>query len=71
MTSEGLSIWVIYDHPTDFPDRYVARRFQNDRPTAQFVEGATLDEVREKLPFGLAQFPRHPQDDPKIVETWF
>lgn len=71
MSREGLSIWVVYDHPTDHPDVYIARRFVNDRPTGDTIQGLTLDAVRDQLPAGLARFNRDPKDDPKIVECWF
>jgi len=34
------------------------------------VTASTLEELREKLPFGLHRLPRNPNDDPVIVETW-
>lgn len=27
MNDGVLSIWTVYDHPLDFPNEYVARRF--------------------------------------------
>jgi len=65
-----LPIWVIYDKPTDYPDVLVARKWLLDQPTNEVITAATLDDLREKLPPGLAQLSRHPSDDPKIVESW-
>jgi hypothetical protein len=31
----------------------------------------TLIEAQSKIPPGLCRFPRHPNDEPQIVETWF
>lgn len=68
--TENLPIWVIYNSPVDLPGRYVARKWLLDQPTAELVQGKTLEEVREKLPNGLVMLPRDVQDDSKIVESW-
>jgi hypothetical protein len=66
-----LSMWTIYDHPTDYPDHFVARRFELDKPTSQILLCETLEPIRDALAgAGLICFMRDPSDDPKIVETW-
>ncbi len=70
MVSEGVEIWVIYDHPIDFPNEFVARKFIDDKPTVDVIVMPTLEEVRMMLPDGLVKMDRSPVDDPKIVETW-
>lgn len=68
---EGLPSWTIYDHPTDFPDCYVARRFIWDKPTAEIITSPTLEALQQHFILqGLVCMQRHPNDDPKIVETW-
>lgn len=64
------SIWVVYESPHDFPDKYVARRLHLSRPTADFVVGDTLVDVRAKLPKGLFRMERSDRDDPQIRESW-
>lgn len=64
------SIWVIYEAPPDFPDKYVARRLEMNRPTADVVIGDTLSDVRSKLPAGLFRIERSDRDDPMIRESW-
>jgi hypothetical protein len=66
----GLFIWTIYDHPSDFPDKFVARCFHYDKPTEAFLLADTLDEIRRLIPQGLYRLDRQPNDDPVIVETW-
>lgn len=62
--------WTIYDHPSDFPNTYVARRFVNAKPSTSIIEG-DLEDIRVVLQeMGLICFQRSPSDDPKIVETW-
>lgn len=74
--SGKLCMWTIYDHPTDYPDQCIARQFIIDRqplPTPRALFADTLDELREILAFlypGLTCFPRSPNDEPQIVETW-
>lgn len=71
--SDPLDIWTVYDHPADY-DGFIARRFEVlagfSKATLDIVTGATLDEVRDKLPRGLYPLPRSPGDDPMIVECW-
>jgi hypothetical protein len=68
-----LVMWVIYDHPRDRPDKFVARKWEIDggdiRATATIIEADTLHEVRAKLRGGLVRLARQPNDDPKIVEV--
>lgn len=66
-----LSIWVVYDNPTDYPGRFVARKWKGDTATPELHLADTLDELRQLLPAGLCRLPRFAIDDPKIVETWF
>lgn len=61
---------TIYDHPKDYPDKFVARKFILDKLTSEILLGDTLEEVRSQLPLGLTCFERHETDDPVIVETW-
>jgi hypothetical protein len=64
------SVWIVYESPPDFPDKYVARRLQLSRPTSDFVVGDTLIDVRSKLPKGLFRIERSAQDDPLVRESW-
>lgn len=68
---EILELWTVYESPIDLPGRFVARKWLLDRPTNELLQDKTLDGLREKLPQGLMRMERSPQDDPKIVETWF
>ncbi|MDW5418096.1 hypothetical protein R6242_16135 [Iodobacter sp. CM08] len=69
-----LAVRTIYEHPTDYPDDYVARKsFVQDGAIKQteevFIE-KTLEEVRSKLPSNLNKIARAPEDEPQIVECW-
>ena len=69
-----LSIWVIYDHPTDYPNSFVARRWEcanlPHATTDTIAENKLVDLRNEFMRRGLVIIPRHPHDDPKILETW-
>ena len=71
-----FAMWVVYDHPTDYPDKFVARRFDVDRdepkPSASIIITDDLDKLRDmlQLELGLVKLMRSERDDPKIVETW-
>ena len=69
-----LSMWVIYEHPKDFPDKFVARLHMawkgGHAPTNCAVIGDTLDEVRDRLPEGVINIGRQIEDEPHIVEVW-
>lgn len=66
---------TIYDHPTDYPDQFVARKFKLDKPTDNMFADEDLEKVRE---WAQAQFGYMPHvlartdaDDPVILEVWF
>lgn len=66
-----MDIWVVYDRPKDYPNEFVARRFQNMMPTEEKYTAADLKSVREYLARkGLSRLDRMPGDDKVIVETW-
>lgn len=64
-------IWVIYDHPKDFPDSVVVRIFWGEVPdtlTQHFLSIASAR--RHMLCRGRLPLPRDASDDPVIVESW-
>ena len=77
MMDDRVTMWVIYDHPTDHPDHYVARewlvhtgkRTASIEATANLVESDDLESLRV-LMFGRINIGRYDDDDPKIVEVW-
>jgi hypothetical protein len=70
-----LNIWVVYDHPRDAPDFYVARRHEvgqgSSRPTESVMASPRLGHLRDILrSMGLVQLARNDEDDPVILESW-
>lgn len=72
--SDALSMWTVYDHPSDFPNGFIAREWitsgSEPQPT-DVVIVAPLETIRKNLQrMGLVCLTRAPDDDPAIVETW-
>ena len=66
--------YAVYSNPSDFPGLFVVRVFVGFNgmavSTGEQLTGATLDEVRAKLPGGVLRLPPSRGDNPVIVETW-
>lgn len=72
-----LRVYVIYDHPRDYPDHFVLRAWDVAGsvpvpiPELQTRLAATLDEARGHLPPDwLVNIGRQPDDDVAILEVW-
>lgn len=69
--SDWLPIWVVYDHPADYPNCYVARLFAGEQPTANVMICPDLEKLQNELiNMGLVKMMPMPGDDPVILETW-
>lgn len=71
-----LEMWTVYDHPYDYPDKFVARRWDVGKSglvrTEAVMVSDDLQAIRIELEgWGLYCLPRMPGDEPQIVETWF
>ena len=71
---DRLPMFAITDHPTDWPDFYVAR-LHVSLPAPQPLPLVIMDKSLERLQttmeaLGLVKLMRDPADDPIIVETW-
>lgn len=67
--------WAVYDHPSDYPDFFIAREHvgvgAESYPTDNvmlFTEIAPLRYCMRMM--GLVRLERHTYDDPRIVESW-
>jgi hypothetical protein len=65
-------MYVVYDHPRDFPEVFVCRVWYGRAASADpFMTAATLDEIRDALEErGLVNIGRYAEDDPAIAEVW-
>ena len=68
---EFLEVWVIYDHPTDNPNCYIARKFLNNEPTLETIKFQDLHSIRKQLrDRGLTPIKRDESDPLPVVECW-
>lgn len=66
-----LTMFVLYDHPSDFPDKIVVRVWDAlNGPTNIACLFDTLDAAREAMPQHFTCLPRANTDDPVIIESW-
>jgi hypothetical protein len=75
MPDKTLSIWTVYDHPSDYPDGFIARRWAivdgREIMTDDTIEADDLETLRRHFEERtLCCLPREPDDDPVIVECW-
>jgi hypothetical protein len=75
MPDELLSIWTVYEKPTDYPDSFVARRFvvnaDGHGPTDEVIVSPSYERIAdEMLNRGLINIGRQPEDDRVIKECW-
>lgn len=76
ITTDDFNIWTLYDHPTDFPDCFVARRFSGmtGKASDQIITGESPGQVLEKIqaidPNACQWMPRADGDDPVIIGCW-
>lgn len=71
----ALAIWTVYDHPSDFPDVFVARKYLAGQGVAvatdDTITSPSIEALREVfLQKGLTCIVRDASDDSKIVESW-
>lgn len=69
-------MWTVYDHPSDFPDHFIARRWEvaggaDPVPTSQVITATDIEALRGMLTaMGLYPLNRNEGDDPTIMESW-
>jgi hypothetical protein len=69
-----LTVWTVYENPSDYPGRWVVRAFDvtahGVQARAHCTVTSTLDAARAVLPPGLTPLGRNADDDPAIYESW-
>lgn len=69
-TKQLLILWVVYFNPSDFPGKWVVRKWILDQPTHEHFLADSLEGIRSAIPKGLYRIEREPGDDAVIIETW-
>ena len=67
-----LPMVAVYEKPLDFPDKYIARVFDCEKPTNVIIIRDSLEECREDITAAgfLVCLERSPSDVISIVEIW-
>lgn len=65
-----MPIITIFNSPTDYPGKYVARVFDVGKPTNLAAVAGTYEELQQAIPAGMVKLERNEKDDPVILETW-
>ncbi len=66
-----VPIIVVYNSPSDFPGKYVARLWDiYKKATAYAMVAATLESIHMGIPVMMTRLGPAATDDPVIVETW-
>jgi hypothetical protein len=67
-------MFVVYEHPKDYPGHFVVRRWAFGPRGFQACQDAqlatTLEEARALVPGSYMRMPRAAGDDAVIVESW-
>ena len=61
---------VIYDHPKDYPDHFVARVWCLGQPTQYISLSKSADSLRKEIPEGFTITKKPEGEDPVILETY-
>lgn len=74
-TNDGLTIWVIFDRPKDYPEYFVARKFiykdGGMQATSLIFKNKEIENIRTNFRAkGFSPIPRQVDDDPVIIESW-
>lgn len=68
---EDLVIYTIYDHPKDYPNHFVVRRWDFDKLIPLDCKLAdSLNAARDLIPRSCIRLERSSDDDPTVVENW-
>ena len=71
---QPLVMWTIYDHPFDYPNSWVMRKWfvtaKGAIPDQEVLLANDIDTLRTALPPGMVRLCRNKNDDPAIVESW-
>ena len=67
-----VPVIVVYEHPDDYPEYYVARVFNMDKPTDTIMLKKKLSEIQDDIRANtdMMFMLRGVEDDPCIVGAW-
>lgn len=66
-----IHVWCVYWSPKDYRNKFVARLFENDKPTTETLVSKSYTPIKLTLERkGLVKMERFENDDPAIKEVW-
>lgn len=66
-----INVWHVYWSPKDYRNKFVARMFENERPTTETLVSKSYAPIKLTLERkGLVKMERFENDDPCIKEVW-
>jgi hypothetical protein len=71
-----MTVWAVYDHPTDYPEGYAAREYEirpgEYRPTHNVIQAPDLETLRRILREEMGKSVAHhfAKIDTTILEVW-
>lgn len=66
-----IEMWVVYDNPTDYPGKFLARKWMGATATNDRIESSELSVIHEFLGgLGFVRVAPDPKDNPAIKEIW-
>jgi len=66
-----IQVWCVYWSPKDYRNKYVARLFENEKPTTETLVSKSYTPIKLTLQRkGLVRMERFENDDPAIKEVW-
>lgn len=71
-TGMKMPIITIYEKPIDYPDGYIARVFELEKPTNTLIHKSSLEECRADIKAAGFKIcvPRSENDVLSVVESW-
>lgn len=71
-TGMKMPIITIYEKPIDYPDGYIARVFELEKPTNTLILKSSIEECRTDIKAAGFKIcvPRNKDDVLSVVESW-
>lgn len=65
-----LPMWKVFESPCDYPQKFVARLYVNERVTQRVMVADTLAELQARKPLRLGRLEPVPGSERNELEIW-
>ena len=70
-TQTALIMYVVYENPSDYPGKFVVRKFTGETPDINpTIVAHSLEAARNVIPKDKVMLLPSVTDDPVIIENW-